>query len=514
MNNDAVVAYGGYVVLFAGAAIALWSRYHSSGKLRLPPPAPKCYPVVGHLPFVLRCTDYAAEFDALQRTDPDTPLPDMATLHFGPTIEVILNSRNAIQEAFLGNAKSFANRYQSYLLDRIYEEVNFILSAPYGDHWRRIRNAMHKVLTPKQVLGGMNLESETRVFLQETWRVQQLNGSVSVKPITQFLAFNVIFSTTFGRRFESLDDRELHEWLSAVDEVLFAGGQITLHDLLPFLRKLPLPQWMLAGYYERRTMSNLQSLVDRIMAEMSRLRSELKDTAATHPPSHIRDLLAMQEEMKLSDRDIAAVAFSMIAGATETSSTALQWLVGELVNRPELQQRAYAELHAVCQQHQRLPELNDRLPFCYALIKETLRRHPSADVVARRTVEPVTVCGYDIPANTNVIASLISSYGSGVDAEFNPDRWLGDSQGADGQLGDFLKGIFSFGGGRRICPGINLAYQELFMALTRLLATFELQPPPGVDKINLVPRVGITVPPAEYSISVKPRESSKWFDLQ
>ncbi|KAL7748255.1 hypothetical protein RI367_006441 [Sorochytrium milnesiophthora] len=523
MDTSALLYTASLLLLLAVAPVlVLWRHRMNASTLRLPPTVPQCYPIIGHLPFAAQAKDFMKDVDVLQRSvlaNPDDQIPDVSLFYFGTVPCVLLNSRKAIQEAYIGHAKAFADRLQSHLLTLLYNEGPDILSAPYGDYWRRMRTALHKVLTPKSVVERMSLEPETRALLREMWRVQQATGEVPVKRLMQFIAFNVIFSTAFGRRFESIDDKDLQEWTSTVDELLYYAGQLTPQDLFPVLNKLPLPKRLRTSHFEKRAMELGAKSHALQGQEIRRLRQELakceeagEDYEAL-APSHIRDLIRMQPELKLTDLDVLGISSDMIGGGLETSSTAMQWLIGELVNHPEHQDRAFAELQQVCKEHDRLPNLNDRLPFCYALIKETLRRYPSVDVVGRRTTQQVTVCGYDIPAGINVLASLVSSYGSGVNDKFEPDRWLNDNQGVDGQLGDFLKDIFSFGGGRRICPGINLAYQELFMVLTRLLATFELLPPEGVTQIKLVPRVGITVCPEPYSIRIKLRDTAHGVNL-
>ncbi|KAL7748101.1 hypothetical protein RI367_006457 [Sorochytrium milnesiophthora] len=515
MTSDSVTtvatAYGAYVLLFAGAAVVLWRGAQSRKEARrLPPAAPKCYPIIGHLGLAAGGKkNVHNELATLLRDtykDPAT-MPDVVTCYLGRPV-VVLCTRKAIQEAFIGNAKAVVDRPLTALLDYMNDIAPTILVAPYGEHWRRMRTALHKVLTPKNVVERMNLEPETRAFLKEMWRVQQTAGEVPVKTLTQFVAFNVIFSTAFGRRFESIDDPELQHWTEVVDELLFVAGQPTLQDMFPRLARL-LPARLRTGQYRRRLQESKEAQQVLLAGEIARLRKELEDDSVDPdelPPSHIRDLIRMQSTLQLSDTDVASVASSMINGGLETSSTTAQWLIGQLVNQPELQHRAFAELDAVCSSENRLPNLNDPLPFCYALIKETLRLRPPAEIIARQSVEPFTVCGHHIPPNTAVIANLISSYGRGVDPVFNPDRWLGDSQGKDAHLGDFLKDMFSFGGGRRICPGINLAYQELFMVLTRLLATFELSLPAGVERLDLVPRYGITISPEAFNVRVALRK--------
>ena len=57
---------------------------------------------------------------------------------------------------------------------------------------------------------------------------------------------------------------------------------------------------------------------------------------------------------------------------------------------------------------------------------------------------------------------------------FNPNRWLNDPKGPDGQR-PLSRYMVSFGKGNRICLGMHLAYAELFMGLASVFTRVEMR---------------------------------------
>ncbi|KAF3049693.1 hypothetical protein E8E11_001254 [Didymella keratinophila] len=61
--------------------------------------------------------------------------------------------------------------------------------------------------------------------------------------------------------------------------------------------------------------------------------------------------------------------------------------------------------------------------------------------------------------------------------EFNPDRYFDDSLSSaeSARLADpHLRDHWTFGAGRRICPGIVVAQREIWLAVTKMLWAFDL----------------------------------------
>lgn len=97
--------------------------------------------------------------------------------------------------------------------------------------------------------------------------------------------------------------------------------------------------------------------------------------------------------------------------------------------------------------------------------------------------------GYRIPANSIVLPNAFaitrdeSVFGSDPDS-FNPDRWMVDDPpkepvvDAGGFNVSALKDLphTGFGFGRRVCTGRNIARNQLFIQMARMLWAFEVEP--------------------------------------
>jgi cytochrome P450 len=71
---------------------------------------------------------------------------------------------------------------------------------------------------------------------------------------------------------------------------------------------------------------------------------------------------------------------------------------------------------------------------------------------------------------------------------FNPNRYISKAQGGRGE--PFPEGPFGFG--RRVCPGQWLATAGVYMMITTLLATMDIQCPTDSDGKEILPAVQFT----------------------
>ena len=82
----------------------------------------------------------------------------------------------------------------------------------------------------------------------------------------------------------------------------------------------------------------------------------------------------------------------------------------------------------------RLVEESDivNLPFLQAIVKETLRLHPTGPVIVRESSKRCTIGDYEIPPKTRL---LVNVWGIGRDAnhwekplEFQPNRFISEEK--------------------------------------------------------------------------------------
>ncbi len=102
-----------------------------------------------------------------------------------------------------------------------------------------------------------------------------------------------------------------------------------------------------------------------------------------------------------------------------------------------------------------------------------LRRMAGADVHYNGTV---------IPKNTILLANINALHWDeqkySEPFQFKPERYLGHAHRSAyyANSGDADRDHYTFGAGRRICPGIHLAENGLFLAVANLIWAYEFRP--------------------------------------
>ncbi len=158
-------------------------------------------------------------------------------------------------------------------------------------------------------------------------------------------------------------------------------------------------------------------------------------------------------------------------------ATTLLWWALAMIAFPQVQRRAQAEIDAVVGRD-RLPTFDDthRLPYVRAIIREVLRWRPAAPFsVPHVATEEDWYEGMLIPKGTVCISNLWhcnhdrAVFGEDAD-EFWPERHL-DEHGEllPRPVETYQAGHVSFGFGRRICVGKDLALESLFIDTARIL---------------------------------------------
>jgi len=203
-----------------------------------------------------------------------------------------------------------------------------------------------------------------------------------------------------------------------------------------------------------------------------------------------------------------------IFGGVYPNTALILWFLGRIASHPEIQARAHAELNKVVG-HDRWPHAEDeqRLPYIRAIIKEVMRCHPPFWIPApHSSTEDFVYNGMYIPKNTTFILNCYDIHHNEErypdSFVFNPDRFLDDALTA-AESSKLPNGMdrdhWAFGAGRRICPGIHVAERGLWLAISRLLWTYEIRSLPD-EPISLEEydaKNGNT--PLPYRITLTPR---------
>nr|GEY09036.1 cytochrome P450 71A4-like [Tanacetum cinerariifolium] len=189
----------------------------------------------------------------------------------------------------------------------------------------------------------------------------------------------------------------------------------------------------------------------------------------------------------------------MFVGGTDTTTTAIEWAISEVIKHPRVTKKLQQELDEIAQGRQRITEEdleNAQHPYLDAVLKESMRLHiPLPLIVPREATQDVKVMGYDIAAGTQVVinAWMIArdpTIWNDAD-EFKPERFLDTDIDYKGLHFELLP----FGAGRRGCPGIQFAMSVNKLALANLVYKFDFKLPNGqsVEQLDMTDSPGITL---------------------
>lgn len=299
---------------------------------------------------------------------------------------------------------------------------------------------------------------------------------------------------------EKLDEESIRAIEAALRDLLLYGRQLRIFNFAPAISKhLFRNRWSKAMEMQRRR--------KEIFLPLMTARLEKKETEERFVHSYLDSLLDMElpEEgkRKLTEDEINVLCSEFINAGTDTTSTALQWIMAELVKHQEVQAKLLEEIEKVVDKEAEEVKEEDLqlMPYNKAVVMEGLRRHPPAHFVLPHAVtEEMTIEGYTIPKDATV-NFLVAEMGWDEEVwedplEFKPERFLegGAGEGVDITGTREIK-MMPFGVGRRICPGLGLAMLHLEYFVANLVREFEWKSVDGINgkEVDLAEKVEFTV---------------------
>ena len=115
---------------------------------------------------------------------------------------------------------------------------------------------------------------------------------------------------------------------------------------------------------------------------------------------------AMDEDgTQMTPQQLHDETMTLFLAGHETTAQMLSWTWYALSGNPEAEEKLHEELHGVL--GGRAPGAEDfpRLPYLRAVMNEVLRLYPPAYILARETMEPCEIGGYEIHKGSTVVIS-------------------------------------------------------------------------------------------------------------
>lgn len=277
-----------------------------------------------------------------------------------------------------------------------------------------------------------------------------------------------------------LGEKKIREIEKAQRSFLLALYRFQVLDLWPRVTKILLPgRW--------RELLQKKDYQEEIIIPLIQARKEAKNVNKNHFLPYLDSLLELELQKengnvkkKLTDSEIVVLCSEFLNAGVDTTSTALQWIMANLVKYPHVQTRVFEEIQGIfgSETKEIREEDLEKLPYSKAVILEGLRRHPPGhQLLPHAVIDDAELGGYLVPKNAT-LHFMVPAIGRDPQVwenpmEFNPERFLGkEGVGFDIKSGEEIK-MMPFGAGRRMCPGHNLGMLHLQYFVVNLVWSFE-----------------------------------------
>ncbi|MCD7464792.1 hypothetical protein HAX54_053422 [Datura stramonium] len=446
------------------------------------PPSPKKLPIIGNL-HQLGSHPHRSLHKLSQKYGP------VMLLHFGSKPVLVVSSVDAAREIMKTHDIVCSSRPKSRMADRLLYGSKDVAFSPYGEYWRQIRSVVvFHLLSNKRVRSYHDIREEETSNMIEKIRhgCDSSSSLIDLRDHFCSLTGNIISRVALGRKYdEGKSTINAKVTIGELGELL---GTFNIGDYIPWL------EWInkIIGLDTKseKVAKKLDTFLESVIEE--HINRNKKGKYNTSEAKDFVDILreiqnGKETSFSLQRDSLKALILDIFAAGTDTTYTALEWIMTELLRHPRAMKKLQNEVRELAQDKAEIKEDDlGNMHYLKAVIKETLRLHPPIPLlVPRESIEDIKLLGYNIAAKTQVI---INAWTIGRDPlswknseEFHPERFLNSNIDVKGLNFELIP----FGAGRRGCPGTAFAIVVNELALARLVHKFNFALPKGLKPEDL-----------------------------
>ncbi|CAL5360588.1 hypothetical protein CsSME_00051114 [Camellia sinensis var. sinensis] len=488
----------------------------SSSSYKNLPPGPATVPVIGNFLWLRK------SFSEIEQglRDLRGKYGPIITLRIGHRPAIFVSSHSIAHHALIQNGAHFSDRPKALATVKIFSSnQHTISSAAYGPTWRLLRrNLTSEILHPSRVKSYTHARQWVLGILIHRLLDSAEESSVEAVKVVhhfQYAMFCLLVLMCFGDR---LDEKQITQIETVQRAMLLRSSRFNMLNYWPKLGKIVFHNsWNELLRMRRDQEEVLIPLIEARVDVVKQRRpgNQEEESSVVAYVDTLVDLELPDEKRKLNNDEMVSLCGEFLNGGTDTTSTALQWIMANLVKYPRVQSKLYEEIIGVVgsppplsrggekQEKEILLVINEEdlheMSYLKAVVLEGLRRHPPGHFALPHTVtKDVELEGYKVPKGT-MINFLLAEMGWDPKVwdepmEFKPERFLINSGGNGGEgegkgeatvvfdiTGNKEIKMVPFGAGRRICPASGLALLHLEYFVANLVWYFEWTAADGND---------------------------------
>jgi len=372
---------------------------------------------------------------------------------------ILINDPDAVKGILVKN-------HENYKKGPGFERVKMLLGngiiVSDGAFWRRQRRMIQPAFS-RQCINGLadKMQKANQQWLLRLQEKADKNELLDVSSETSELSLEIILRCLFSDDMDKLIEQEGKN-----------PFEILTYDLardIQFVLKF----------------RALKSLVQQLMDERRQSATRYHDFLEA-----FMDAIDKESGEGMTDKEIIDEVMTMIIAGHETGATTLNWAWYSLSQNPAEEKKLQDEVDKeVAGDIPTFAEVGN-MPFSRQVIEEALRLYPPVWLYSRTAIADDNVCGYDIPAGTNIFFSPYylhrhPDFWDEPDA-FKPDRF------APTEVKKRHKFAFiPFSAGPRRCIGDYFSIVEMQIHLGTMAQKFKLEYVPSDKGVELDPQVNL-----------------------
>ncbi|THH20292.1 hypothetical protein EW146_g1063 [Bondarzewia mesenterica] len=464
------------------------------------PPGPKGWPFIGNFMSLPRNRRW--------ETFAEWEMKWGSIIHisaFGKHLIVVNNGKTAVE---MLNKKSniYSDRPAFVMVGELVGWNNSITLSPYGDRLRKSRAMVQRVIGSRVDVKEYHSYIEAEAY--RALRRLLVKPEALVETLRK-TSGAIILRISYG--YCTLEDDDPLVNLADVTITQFSeAGEVGkwLVDIIPAMKYIP--AWFPGAAFKKNAAQWKKNVIEMVTRPYDLVKYRMADNTAL--PSFTSNLLEGREVTPEQEDLIKWAAVSLYGGGADTVVSAMSTFFLAMTLYPEVQQRAQLEIDSVVG-NDRLPTLDDHLPYVEAIVSEVLRWGTVVPLgVVHRLMQDDIQDGFLIPQGSTIIPNIwkmLHDPQTYTNPEtFNPQRFLE----SDGVPAEQDPRLYCFGFGRRICPGMHLVNASLPLQCATMLAVFNITKAISENGIIVEPIAeftdGVISHPKPFKCSVNPRSAN------
>ncbi|XP_020527729.1 cytochrome P450 716B1-like [Amborella trichopoda] len=342
------------------------------------------------------------------------------------------------------------------------------LNIATGDHAKRTRKLLMAFLKPEALQKFVSqMDLVAREHLRTHW-----NGKLEVRAYDMLKVYAFALACTL---FASIEGEERRAELSALFKVFLRG-------LMGLDLKIP-------GTRHYKAKNAAAALKRELMKELEERRVALSEGRASPKQDLLSYLLTTADDQGgyMSDTEVVDNILLMLFAGHDTSSSTLLMVVKHLAEKPYFYNEILKEQREIAQSKKKEELLNwedlRKMKYTWNVVCEVMRVSPSVSGTFRRSITDFNYAGFHIPKDWTLHWSVYTTH---MMAEYFPEPEKFDPSRFDG-AGPPPYTYVPFGGGPRMCPGLEFARVEILVLLHNLVRNYKWELIFPDEKIRMDP---------------------------